>query len=74
MKPPPFGYFDPPSVMGALALLREHGEEAKVLAGGQSLMPLMNFRLARPRYLVDLNRIPELAFIREEDGGWRSAL
>ena len=57
------------SVDEALALLQEHGEEAKVLAGGQSLVPLMNFRLARPRYLIDLNRISELAFIREEDGG-----
>jgi [2Fe-2S] binding domain/FAD binding domain in molybdopterin dehydrogenase len=61
MKPPPFEYLDPTSVDEALALLQDHGEEAKVLAGGQSLVPLMNFRLAQPRYLVDLNRTPELA-------------
>jgi CO/xanthine dehydrogenase FAD-binding subunit len=69
MKPPPFEYFAPTSVDDVLALLRDHGEAAKVLAGGQSLVPLMNFRLARPRYLIDLNCIPELAFIREEDSG-----
>lgn len=68
MKPPPFEYFEPASADDALTLLRDYGEEVKVLAGGQSLVPLMNFRLARPRYLIDLNRIPELAFIREQDG------
>lgn len=69
MKPPPFEYFDPASVEEALALLKEHGEEAKVLAGGQSLVPLLNFRLARPRYLIDLNRIPAFSYIREVNGG-----
>jgi CO/xanthine dehydrogenase FAD-binding subunit len=69
MKPPPFEYFDPTSVEDALALLREHGDEAKVLAGGQSLVPLLNFRLARPRSLIDLNRIAALSYIKEEDGG-----
>lgn len=69
MKPPPFEYFDPGSVEEALALLKDHGEEAKVLAGGQSLVPLLNFRLARPRYLIDLNRIGALSYIREADGG-----
>lgn len=69
MKPPRFEYFDPRTVEDALALLKEHGEDAKVLAGGQSLVPLLNFRLARPRYLVDLNRIPALAYIRPWDGG-----
>ena len=68
MKPPPFEYHDPSSVEEALALLREHGDEAKALAGGQSLVPLLNFRLARPRHLVDLNRIPSLDYIREDDG------
>ncbi|OLC11816.1 MAG: molybdopterin dehydrogenase [Candidatus Rokubacteria bacterium 13_1_40CM_69_27] len=68
MKPPPFEYFTPASVEDALALLGEHREQAKVLAGGQSLVPLLNFRLARPRYLVDLNGIPHLDYIREEDG------
>ncbi len=69
MKPPPFEYFEPTSVDEALALLREHGEEAKLLAGGQSLVPLLNFRLARPRYLIDLNRIPALSYIRQQNGG-----
>jgi len=69
MKPPPFEYLDPRSVEEALALLKDHGEEAKVLAGGQSLVPLLNFRLARPRYLIDLNRIGALSYIREADGG-----
>lgn len=69
MKPAPFEYFNPMTVPEALALLAEHGEEAKVLAGGQSLVPLMNFRLARPKVLIDLNRIPSLAYIREADGG-----
>lgn len=68
MKPPPFEYHAPPSVEEALALLREHGDEAKALAGGQSLVPLLNFRLARPRHLIDLNRIPSLDYIREDDG------
>jgi CO/xanthine dehydrogenase FAD-binding subunit len=57
MKPAPFGYFRPNSLDEALNLLRTHGDEAKVLAGGQSLVPLMNFRLAQPHYLIDLNGI-----------------
>ncbi len=70
MKPAPFRYFRPATVDEALALLAEHGSEAKPLAGGQSLIPAMNFRLARPQALVDLNRIPELAYIRSQpDGG-----
>ncbi|HEY7536643.1 MAG TPA: xanthine dehydrogenase family protein subunit M [Gaiellaceae bacterium] len=60
MKPPPFEYYDPESVGEALALVAELGDDAKVLAGGQSLVPLLNFRLARPAALVDLNRIGEL--------------
>lgn len=64
MKPAPFEYHAPDSVEEALALLGEHGFDAKALAGGQSLIPAMNFRLARPAVLVDLNRIAELAFIR----------
>jgi len=68
MKPPPFEYHAPPSLEEALTLLREHGDEAKALAGGQSLVPLLNFRLARPRHLIDLNRIPSLDYIREDDG------
>src|SRR5205807_677850 len=49
-------------------LLRRYGGDAKILAGGQSLMPLLNFRLSRPAALVDLNRIPSLAYIEERDG------
>lgn len=61
MKPPPFEYHAATSVDEVLALLGEHGDEAKVLAGGQSLMPLLSLRLARPAYLVDINRVDGLA-------------
>jgi carbon-monoxide dehydrogenase medium subunit len=72
MKPAPFDYYAATSVEQALALLAEHGDEAKVLAGGQSLVPMMNFRLVQPSVLVDLNPIPGLAYIRpDEDGGLR---
>jgi len=70
MKPAPFEYFAPTSVDEALAHLVEFGYDAKVLAGGQSLIPMMNFRLAQPRVIVDINNIPELSFIRANgDGG-----
>jgi CO/xanthine dehydrogenase FAD-binding subunit len=65
MKPAPFAYEAPRSVSAALRLL---GEDAKALAGGQSLVPMLNFRLARPALLVDLNPISELAFVRRADG------
>jgi carbon-monoxide dehydrogenase medium subunit/6-hydroxypseudooxynicotine dehydrogenase subunit alpha len=68
MKPPPFEYDDPTTVDEALGLLAEHGDEAKVLAGGQSLVPLLNFRLARPERLVDINRLDRLAYVRAGDG------
>jgi CO/xanthine dehydrogenase FAD-binding subunit len=68
MKPPRFDYHAPASVDEAVALLARYGGEAKVLAGGQSLMPLLNFRLSRPAALVDLNRIGALAYIREANG------
>ena len=68
MKPPPFDYLAPASVEEALALLGDLGEGAKALAGGQSLVPMLNFRLVRPRHLVDLNGLTELAGIREDDG------
>jgi CO/xanthine dehydrogenase FAD-binding subunit len=68
MKPPRFEYLAPASLEEALALLAQHGDGAKVLAGGQSLVPLLNFRLVRPTYLVDLNEIPGLAYIRQDDG------
>ncbi len=67
MKPAPFAYHRPASLEEALAVLAQHGGEAKPLAGGQSLIPAMNFRLARPAVLVDLNRIGELAYVT--DGG-----
>ena len=68
VKPPQFEYHAPVGVDEAIALLGRYGGEAKLLAGGQSLMPLLNFRLARPAALVDLNGIGSLAYIREEDG------
>jgi carbon-monoxide dehydrogenase medium subunit len=68
MKPAPFEYHAPGSVDEACALLASL-EDAKVLAGGQSLVPLLNFRLARPAHLVDINRIPNLDRIYERDGG-----
>ena len=71
MKPAAFAYHRPDSVEGALALLAEHGYEAKLLAGGQSLVPAMNFRLAAPAVLIDLNRVPGLDAIAEADGGVR---
>lgn len=72
MKPAPFQYFAPTSTAEALTLLVEHGYDAKLLAGGQSLIPTMNFRLAQPAVLIDLNNIPELAYIQPSaDGGLR---
>ena len=68
MKPPPFDYLAPTSLDEALKLLGDLGDGAKVLAGGQSLVPLLNFRLVRPQHLVDLNGLAELAGIREHDG------
>lgn len=68
MKPAPFEYDDPRTVDEALDLLAEHGEECKVIAGGQSLVPLMNFRLARPRRLIDINGIDSLAHITRAPG------
>lgn len=69
MKPVSFKYFAPRTVDHALDLLAAHGEEGKILAGGQSLVPAMNFRLARPASLIDINRIDALDYVREE-GGW----
>lgn len=67
MKPAPFDYHQARSVAEAVAHLGEYGYEAKVLAGGQSLVPAMNFRLARPAVLVDINPLDELDYL-EEDG------
>ncbi len=71
MKPAPFSYRKPTTISEASALLAEYGEDAKVIAGGQSLVPLMNFRLARPQYLVDINGLTSLDYIRDE-GAWLS--
>jgi carbon-monoxide dehydrogenase medium subunit/6-hydroxypseudooxynicotine dehydrogenase subunit alpha len=68
VKPPPFQLEQPRTIEDALALLDKHGEDGKVLAGGQSLVPLLNFRLATPQCLVDVNRLGELAFVRRLDG------
>ena len=69
MKPPPFEYAAPRKTDEAVALLAQHGDRAKVLAGGQSLVPLLNFRLAQPEVLVDVNRVAELAYVRPVDSG-----
>ena len=69
MKPPRFDYHAPENLAEALDLLADSGPDARILAGGQSLVPVLNFRLARPQVLIDINRIPELAGI--EDRGDR---
>jgi CO/xanthine dehydrogenase FAD-binding subunit len=71
VKPPPFEYRVADSVEAAVAALAEAGGEAKVLAGGQSLVPMLNFRLLRPAILIDINRIPGLAYIEEDEGAIR---
>ncbi len=68
MIPDRFEYFAPKTVAEAVGLLKTHGSDAKALAGGHSLIPLMKLRLAAPRYLVDLNGISEMAYIKEADG------
>ena len=68
MKPAAFDYYAPTTVDDVIALLKRHGSDARLLAGGQTLLPMMNFRLAAPEVIIDLNRIPELAFIREAGG------
>ncbi|RMF67351.1 MAG: xanthine dehydrogenase family protein subunit M [Calditrichaeota bacterium] len=67
MKPAPFKYFAPTSVAEVLSLLNQYGYDAKVLAGGQSLVPTMNFRLAQPEVLVDLNGVSDLFYLNESD-------
>ncbi len=68
MIPPAFEYLRPKTIPEALAFLQQYGDDAKILSGGQSLIPMMKFRLARPGYLIDINRIPGLSYIKEEDG------
>ncbi len=69
MKPAPFDYYCPASLEEALQLLGKYGEECKVLAGGQSLIPLLNMRLVRPAVIIDINRLPGLDDVREAAAG-----
>ncbi|HJM28054.1 MAG: xanthine dehydrogenase family protein subunit M [Acidimicrobiales bacterium] len=71
MIPANFEYVRVDSVEGALEALKEHGDEAKLIAGGHSLLPLMKFRLAAPAFLVDINRLEELKYVEEENGHLR---
>lgn len=71
MKPAPFTYHAPADLDQALTLLAEHGPDAKVLAGGQSLVPVLNMRLAGPAHLVDINRVPGLDEVVAEDDAVR---
>ncbi|HEX6800567.1 MAG TPA: xanthine dehydrogenase family protein subunit M [Ktedonobacterales bacterium] len=68
MIPNKFEYFAPTAMVEAVGLLQHYGGDAKVLAGGQSLIPLMKFRLANPAYLIDLQRVPGLTALEERDG------
>lgn len=68
MIPGAFDYHSPTTLQEALGLLQEHGDDAKILAGGQSLIPAMRFRLAMPEVLIDINRLQGLDYIRQEDG------
>jgi len=68
MIPASFEYLRPRTVSEAISLLQQHGDDAKILSGGQSLIPMMKLRLARPSYLIDINRLPGLAHIKEEGG------
>jgi len=71
MKPAPFKYFAPSTIDEALSLLAEYGYDAKILAGGQSLIPSMNFRMAQPTVLIDLNNVSELFYVKNESDGLR---
>ena len=68
MKPAAFRYFAPRTIDEAIDLLATHGDDGRILAGGQSLVPAMNFRLARPASLIDINRIAALDYVRDQDG------
>jgi aerobic carbon-monoxide dehydrogenase medium subunit len=68
MYPAAFEYLKASSISDAIALLKHHGDDAKLLAGGQSLVPMMKLRVARPKYLIDIHRIADLKYIREEGG------
>ncbi|GAB3204715.1 carbon-monoxide dehydrogenase medium subunit [Marinactinospora thermotolerans DSM 45154] len=71
MKPPPFHYHAPTTLADALTVLGETGPHGKILAGGQSLIPLLNMRLAAPAHLIDINRLAELDRVDVDDGGVR---
>jgi aerobic carbon-monoxide dehydrogenase medium subunit len=68
MIPPAFEYLRPNTLPEAIAFLQQYGDDAKILSGGQSLIPMMKFRLARPSHLIDINRISGLSYIKEEGG------
>src|SRR5881409_4454161 len=68
MIPASFDYSSPKTLSEAISLLKQHGSDAKILAGGQSLIPLMKLRLAAPKHLIDLNGITDLSYIKESDG------
>jgi carbon-monoxide dehydrogenase medium subunit len=68
MKPAPFEYFAPGSIEEVLSLLKDYGGDSKLLAGGQSLVPAMNFRVVQPSVLIDLNRIREMDYVRQDGG------
>jgi len=68
MIPDKFEYFTPQTLDEAIAMLKQYGEEAKILSGGHSLIPMMKLRFATPEYLIDINGIPGLDYIKEEDG------
>jgi 2-furoyl-CoA dehydrogenase FAD binding subunit len=68
MKPHPFDYARAETIDEAVGLLADHGDAARVIAGGQSLLAMLNLRLLEPGLLVDITRIPELGTIREHDG------
>src|SRR5919205_4007445 len=71
MIPAAFDYVAPTSLAEAVSLLAQHPDEAKILAGGHSLIPAMKLRLAQPQLLIDIGRIKDLSYIREEDGQLR---
>src|SRR5437763_13964647 len=68
MYPAQFDYYRPTTIDEAVKLLAQHGEDAKLLAGGHSLIPAMKLRLARPKTIVDLGRVTDLSYIREAAG------
>jgi carbon-monoxide dehydrogenase medium subunit len=68
MIPAPFDYVAPKTLEEALKMVDRHGDEAKILAGGHSLLPLMKLRLAQPRYIIDIGRLHGMSYIREENG------